>query len=127
MTVESDESIEKRDWLSMDESENSIVRQSAELEKRRSQLAKRGLELVSTLDSRSSPLQEIELRLRPFLPADLYSRVRVDTFLTPQERGAQEERAASQRELTQEQKILQEVFEHLRTLQRILYDYTSRE
>jgi len=74
----------------------------------------------------SSPLQEIEPRLRHFLPADLYSRAWVDTFLTPQERVAQEELATAGKELTKEQQTLQEVFEHLRTLQRILYDYTSR-
>jgi len=40
----------------MDDSEHSIVRQNTEMEKRRSQLAKRGLDLISTFDSRSSPL-----------------------------------------------------------------------
>ena len=74
----------------------------------------------------SSPLQEIEPRLRHFLPADLYSRAWVDTFLTPQERAAQDELAAAGKELTKEQQTLQEVFEHLQSLQRILYDYTSR-
>jgi adenylate cyclase len=51
-----------------------------------------------------SPLQSIETRLRPFLPADLYAMAWVDPSPTTLER----------------------VFEHLRTLQRILYDYTSR-
>jgi len=73
----------------------------------------------------SSPLQEIEPRLRHLLPADLYSRAWVDTFLTPQEHAAQEVLARAG-ERTKEQLVLQEVFEHLRTLQRILYDYTSR-
>src|SRR5512140_1019573 len=52
----------------------------------------------------SSPLSSIETRLRPLLPADLYAAVWVDPSPTTLER----------------------VFEHLRTLQRILYDYTSR-
>ncbi len=52
----------------------------------------------------ASPLETIELRLRPFLPADLYAAAWVDPSPTTLER----------------------VFEHLRTLQRILYDYTSR-
>jgi adenylate cyclase len=52
----------------------------------------------------ASPLETIEPRLRPFLPADLYATAWVDPSPTTLER----------------------VFEHLRTLQRILYDYTSR-
>jgi adenylate cyclase len=52
----------------------------------------------------TSPLAAIEPRLRPFLPADLYAAAWVDPSPTTLER----------------------VFEHLRTLQRILYDYTSR-
>jgi adenylate cyclase len=52
----------------------------------------------------ASPLELIEPRLRPFLPADLYAAAWVDPSPTTLER----------------------VFEHLRTLQRILYDYTSR-
>ena len=52
----------------------------------------------------TSPLATIEPRLRPFLPADLYAAAWVDPSPTTLER----------------------VFEHLRTLQRILYDYTSR-
>ncbi len=53
---------------------------------------------------KSSPLEDIEPRLRPFLPADLYATAWVDPS----------------------QKKLEEVFEHLRTLQRIVNDYTSR-
>ncbi len=52
----------------------------------------------------ASPLETIEPRLRPFLPADLYAAAWVDPSPTTLER----------------------VFEHLRTLQRILYDYSSR-
>jgi adenylate cyclase len=52
----------------------------------------------------ASPLETIEPRLRPFLPADLYAAAWMDPSPTTLER----------------------VFEHLRTLQRILYDYTSR-
>ncbi len=52
----------------------------------------------------ASPLETIEPRLRLFLPADLYASAWVDPSPTTLER----------------------VFEHLRTLQRILYDYTSR-
>jgi len=52
----------------------------------------------------ASPLEIIEPRLRPFLPADLYAAAWVDPSPT----------------------MLERVFEHLRTLQRILYDYTSR-
>ncbi len=52
----------------------------------------------------SSPLSSIETRLRPLLPADLYASVWVDPSPT----------------------MLERVFEHLRTLQRILHDYTSR-
>jgi adenylate cyclase len=52
----------------------------------------------------ASPLEAIEPRLRPYLPADLYAAAWVDPSPTTLER----------------------VFEHLRTLQRILYDYTSR-
>ena len=52
----------------------------------------------------TSPLETIEPRLRPFLPADLYAAAWVDPSPTTLER----------------------VFEHLRTLQRILYDYTAR-
>jgi class 3 adenylate cyclase len=51
-----------------------------------------------------SPLADIEPRLRLFLPADLYASTWVDPSPT----------------------MLERVFEHLRTLQRILYDYTSR-
>jgi class 3 adenylate cyclase len=54
--------------------------------------------------SPSSPLASIETRLRPLLPADLYASVWVDPSPT----------------------MLERVFEHLRTLQRILHDYTSR-
>ena len=52
----------------------------------------------------TSPLQTIEPRLRSFLPADLYVSAWVDPSPT----------------------TLEKVFGHLRTLQRILYDYTSR-
>lgn len=52
----------------------------------------------------TSPLASIENRLRGFLPADLYASVWVDPSPT----------------------MLERVFEHLRTLQRILHDYTSR-
>ena len=52
----------------------------------------------------SSPIQKIEPRLRPFLPADLYVSAWVDPSPT----------------------TLEKVFGHLRTLQRILYDYSSR-
>lgn len=52
----------------------------------------------------TSPLESIETRLRFLLPADLYASAWVDPSPTTLER----------------------VFEHLRTLQRILYDYTSR-
>jgi adenylate cyclase len=52
----------------------------------------------------ASPLASIETRLRPLLPADLYAAVWVDPSPT----------------------MLERVFEHLRTLQRILHDYTSR-
>jgi class 3 adenylate cyclase len=52
----------------------------------------------------ASPLETIEPRLRSFLPADLYAVAWVDPSPTTLER----------------------VFEHLRTLQRILYDYTPR-
>src|SRR5258708_18115509 len=52
----------------------------------------------------ASPLASIENRLRDLLPADLYASVWVDPSPTMMER----------------------VFEHLRTLQRILHDYTSR-
>lgn len=51
-----------------------------------------------------SPLESIESRLRTLLPADLYAAVWVDPSPT----------------------MLEKVFEHLRTLQRILHDYTSR-
>jgi adenylate cyclase len=56
------------------------------------------------LPIKSSPLETIEPRLRPFLPADLYATAWVDPSPT----------------------TLEKVFEHLRTLQRILNDYTSR-
>lgn len=56
------------------------------------------------ISTNSSPLQKIEPRLRPFLPADLYVSAWVDPSPT----------------------TLEKVFEHLRTFQRILYDYTSR-
>ena len=52
----------------------------------------------------SSPLASIETRLRPLLPADLYASVWVDPSPT----------------------MLERVYDHLRTLQRILHDYTSR-
>src|SRR5258708_37882605 len=52
----------------------------------------------------TSPLDSIETRLRPLLPADLYAAVWVDPSPT----------------------MLEKVFDHLRTLQRILHDYTSR-
>lgn len=51
-----------------------------------------------------SPLASIESRLRVLLPADLYAAVWIDPSPT----------------------MLERVFEHLRTLQRILHDYTSR-
>jgi len=51
-----------------------------------------------------SPLDSIESRLRTLLPADLYADVWADQSL----------------------KKLERVFEHLRTLQRILHDYSSR-
>lgn len=54
--------------------------------------------------SSSSPLSSIETRLRLLLPADLYASVWVDPSPT----------------------MLERVFEHLRTLQRILHDYSSR-
>lgn len=52
-----------------------------------------------------SPLAQIESRLRTLLPADLYAAAWVDP--TPDN--------------------LMRVFEHLRTLQRILYDYVPRQ
>jgi adenylate cyclase len=52
----------------------------------------------------ASPLAGIEPRLRPFLPADLYAKAWVDPSRAN----------------------LELVFEHLRTLQRILYDYIPR-
>ena len=52
----------------------------------------------------SSPLESIETRLRTLLPADLYAAAWVDPSPT----------------------TLEKVFEHLRTLQRILHDYSSR-
>jgi adenylate cyclase len=52
----------------------------------------------------SSPLSSIETRLRLLLPADLYASVWVDPSPT----------------------MLERVFEHLRTLQRILHDYSAR-
>ncbi len=52
-----------------------------------------------------SPLESIESRLRSLLPADLYATAWVDPSPTTLER----------------------VFEHLRTLQRILHDYSSRQ
>jgi adenylate cyclase len=52
----------------------------------------------------TSPLASIETRLRLLLPADLYASVWVDPSPT----------------------MLEKVFEHLRTLERILHDYTSR-
>lgn len=51
-----------------------------------------------------SPLQSIEARLRLFLPSSLYASAWVDPSPT----------------------MLEKVFNHLRTLQRILYDYSSR-
>lgn len=63
------------------------------------------MEPSSSPSSLSSPLEEIEPRLRTFLPADLYAAAWVDPSPTTLER----------------------VFEHLRTLQRILYDYTPRK
>jgi class 3 adenylate cyclase len=51
-----------------------------------------------------SPLDSIESRLRFLLPADLYAAVWVDPSPT----------------------MLERVFDHLRTLQRILHDYSSR-
>lgn len=53
---------------------------------------------------KSSPLEDIEPRLRPFLPADLYATAWVDPS----------------------QKNLEKVFKHLGTLQRIVHDYSSR-
>ncbi|MBN2117210.1 MAG: adenylate/guanylate cyclase domain-containing protein [Anaerolineales bacterium] len=53
----------------------------------------------------ASPLSSIEARLRLLLPADLYASVWVDPSPT----------------------MLERVFEHLRTLQRILHDYSSRQ
>lgn len=55
--------------------------------------------------SSTSPLDAIETRLRSLLPADLYVSAWVDPSPTTLER----------------------VFEHLRTLQRILHDYSSRQ
>ena len=55
--------------------------------------------------SSTSPLDAIETRLRTLLPADLYVSAWVDPSPTTLER----------------------VFEHLRTLQRILHDYSSRQ
>lgn len=52
----------------------------------------------------TSPLAEIEPRLRNLLPADLYAEAWLDPTA----------------------KTLQRVFEHLRTLQRILYNYVPR-
>jgi class 3 adenylate cyclase len=52
-----------------------------------------------------SPLANIEPRLRPLLPADLYAQAWVDSSPA----------------------TLVRVFEHLRTLQRILYDHTPRQ
>ena len=52
----------------------------------------------------SSPLETIESRLRMLLPADLYAMAWVDPSPT----------------------TLEKVFEHLRTLQRILHDYSAR-
>jgi len=52
----------------------------------------------------ASPLQSIEARLRLLLPANLYAAAWVDPSPT----------------------TLESVFNHLRTLQRILYDYSSR-
>jgi len=52
-----------------------------------------------------SPLATIEPRLRPLLPADLYATTWVDPSLAQ----------------------LTRVFEHLRTLQRILHDYVPRD
>ena len=52
----------------------------------------------------ASPLQSIEARLRLLLPANLYASAWVDPSPT----------------------TLEGVFNHLRTLQRILYDYSSR-
>jgi len=52
----------------------------------------------------ASPLQSIEARLRLLLPANLYATAWVDPSPT----------------------TLEGVFNHLRTLQRILYDYSSR-
>ncbi len=60
---------------------------------------------MATTDTASSPLASIELRLRYLLPADLYAATWVDP---------------SSENLTR-------VFEHLRTLQRILYDYVPRQ
>ena len=53
----------------------------------------------------TSPLESIETRLRSLLPADLYALAWVDPSPT----------------------TLEKVFEHLRTLQRILHDYSSRQ
>ena len=55
--------------------------------------------------SSTSPLDAIETRLRTLLPSDLYVSAWVDPSPT----------------------TLEKVFEHLRTLQRILHDYTSRQ
>ena len=62
------------------------------------------MDAKKTSPEKSSPLEEIEPRLRPFLPADLYATVWVDSS----------------------QENLVKVFEHLRTLQKIVHDYTSR-
>ncbi len=59
---------------------------------------------MKEIPTASSPLSSIETRLRHLLPADLYASVWVDPSPT----------------------MLERVFEHLRTLQRILHDYTSR-
>lgn len=60
---------------------------------------------MATTDTASSPLALIEPRLRYLLPADLYAAMWVEP---------------SSDNLTR-------VFEHLRTLQRILYDYVPRQ
>ena len=62
------------------------------------------MDAKKSFPSKSSPLEDIEPRLRPFLPADLYATAWVDPS----------------------QENLEKVFEHLRTLQRIVNDYTSR-
>ena len=65
-----------------------------------------------------SPLARIESRLRGLLPADLYAEAWVDPELYVAELDER---------LPRHNTVLKRVFEHLRTLQRILYDYVPRQ